>query len=375
MTMRIAFLYIAEAYQVYHSATVALELARREDCTVDIFYSDAETPDYIERIRKAWDGPQLVMHRLSRSAAVRAVQSVRLFGFWKEQVMRENVADLNQYDAIICTEPTDAYLRRTGLDRPQIIYMPHGAGDREVGFAPETAIFDFVTPLGEKCAARMLQQGLIREGHYAVPGYIKFEIAERLARHSGPIFSNGNPVVLYNAHRAAEFSSWPKFIEPIMDYFGAHEKFNLVVAPHVKMFHRLPDRVREKWRNRSAGNILVDTGSWSCVDTTYTTAASIYIGDVSSQVYEFLANPRPCIFLNARKIAWRDDPNYSHWHMGDVVEDPEQLPEALDAAFAHHPKYVDLQKQKTALALGDVSPGATRRAADAIHAYMRKVQP
>ena len=375
MMMRIAFLYIAEAYQVYHSASVALELSRREDCTVEIFYSDAETPDHIERIRKAWDGSQLVMHRLSRSAAVRAVQSVRLFGFWKEQVMRENAALLNQYEVVVCTESTDTYLRKAGMDQPQLVFIPHGAGDREVGFLPETAIFDFVTPPGEKCAARMLQQELIREGHFAVPGYIKFEVAERLARHSGPIFGNGNQTVLYNAHRAAKFSSWSKFIEPMMDYFGAQEKLNLIVAPHVKMFHRLPDRVREKWRNKSTGNILVDTGSWSCVDMTYTTAASIYIGDVSSQVYEFLANPRPCIFLNAQKIAWKDDPNYAHWHLGDVIEDPQQLPGAIESALAHHPKYVDVQKQKTAMALGDISPGATKRAADAIHAYMRKVRP
>ena len=98
----------------------------------------------------------------------------------------------------------------------------------------------------------MLAEGLIRPGHYMVPGYIKYEIAQRLGLTRAPLFNNDRPIVLYNAHRAPEFSSWPRFIEPILGYFGDHQEFNLIVAPHVKMFHRLPDRIRERWRNRSS---------------------------------------------------------------------------------------------------------------------------
>ncbi len=45
----------------------------------------------------------------------------------------------------------------------------------------------------------------------------------------------------------------------------------------------------------------------------YTTAADIYLGDVSSQVYEFLYEPRPCLFLNSHEFAWKSDPNFAHW--------------------------------------------------------------
>ena len=38
----------------------------------------------------------------------------------------------------------------------------------------------------------------------------------------------------------------------------------------------------------------------------YTQRADIYLGDVSSQVYEFLLNPRPCVFLNPRRFDWRE---------------------------------------------------------------------
>jgi hypothetical protein len=373
--MRIAVLYIAEAYQIYHNASVAFELAKRGGCTVEIFYSDPETPAHVEHIRRAWGGPALAMHRLARGPLVRAVQSLRMFGFWKEQVMRENAAALNAFDAVICTEATDTYLRDVGLTKPFLVFVPHGAGDRQVGYLPEIARFDFVTPPGEKCAARMRDENLIREGHYSVPGYIKFEVAERLASKRAPLFANNRPIVLFNPHRAPSLSAWPRFVEPIIDYFQAQDCYNLVIAPHVKMFHRMPDVIAEKWRRRSTDTVLIDTGSWASLDMTYTLAAEIYMGDVSSQVYEFLATPKPCIFLNAHKADWRNDPNYAHWHLGDVIEEPDQLPAAIAAAPEHHLNYVGAQREKVALALGDISPGATRRAADAIYDFVHRARP
>ena len=43
-----------------------------------------------------------------------------------------------------------------------------------------------------------------------------------------------------------------------------------------------------------APNLRFDPGSPASTDMTYTRAADIYLGDVSSQVYEFIAEPRPC---------------------------------------------------------------------------------
>ena len=54
---------------------------------------------------------------------------------------------------------------------------------------------------------------------------------------------------------------------------------------------------------------------------TYMLAADIYLGDVSSQVYEFLLEPRPCIFLNGHNVPWQDNPYYSHWTLGQVIDD------------------------------------------------------
>ena len=78
---------------------------------------------------------------------------------------------------------------------------------------------------------------------------------------------------------------------------------------------------------------------------TYILAADIYLGDVSSQVYEFLLQPRPCIFLNGHGVTWKHDPYYVHWKLGQVVDDLDtQLQPALDRAFDLQPGFVPAQQ-------------------------------
>jgi CDP-glycerol glycerophosphotransferase (TagB/SpsB family) len=104
----------------------------------------------------------------------------------------------------------------------------------------------------------------------------------------------------------------------------------------------------------------------------YTRAADIYVADISSQIYEFLIEPRPCIFLNPHRIAWETNPSYAHWHLGDVITEPEQLMPAIRAAKARHPIYLERQVAMAAASLGDRSPGASRRAAKAIMEFLRE---
>jgi hypothetical protein len=103
---------------------------------------------------------------------------------------------------------------------------------------------------------------------------------------------------------------------------------------------------------------------------TYTDAADIYVGDVSGQVYEFLAVPRPCVFLNACGVQWRDDPNFAHWHLGDVVDDPKDLLSTINSAPERHDLYRARQEAFAKASLGDRSAGAAERGVDAILGFM-----
>jgi hypothetical protein len=75
--------------------------------------------------------------------------------------------------------------------------------------------------------------------------------------------------------------------------------------------------------------MLIDMGSRASVDLSHQMAADIYMGDLSSQVYEFINWPRPCVFLNAHGYAWRDNPAFRSWQFGPVVEPGGDIAAAL----------------------------------------------
>jgi CDP-glycerol glycerophosphotransferase (TagB/SpsB family) len=95
----------------------------------------------------------------------------------------------------------------------------------------------------------------------------------------------------------------------------------------------------------------------------YTSAADIYLGDVSSQVYEFLTVAKPCIFIDAHGAAWRDNPDYAMWQFGPVCSDIAQIMDALDHAGEGHGGYIEVQRRMVADALGDSGDRAAEIAA------------
>lgn len=364
--MNVAFLYIAESYQCYHAAAIALELAKIDGINITNYYNDPDTPHHLERVRQAFNAPRVEYHRLQRSLPTAAMQSVRILGMFKDMVLRDNASALDRYDAIVTVEDTVASARKFGITRPRLIYSPHGCGDRARGFSREVRAFDHVLLSGQKSARRMLESGLIRPDNHAVIGAVKLETCALLSQVREPLFPVERPIVLYNAHKARGLSSWGKFIEPLLEQFAGQSDFNLVVAPHTKMFRRRNKKVRDGWNARGSDRILIDAGSDNCVDMTYTSAADIYVGDVSSQVYEFLQTPRPCVFLNAHRLDWRDNPDFAHWHLGDVIDDPRDLLEAIRAAPERHVLYRARQAEMANRSLGDRTPGAALRGAQAI---------
>ncbi|MFN9849539.1 MAG: glycerophosphotransferase, partial [Alphaproteobacteria bacterium] len=84
-------------------------------------------------------------------------------------------------------------------------------------------------------------------------------------------------------------------------------------------------------------------GSAAAIDMTYLRMADVYLGDVSSQIYEFLRAPRPCVLLNPGHTDWRGDPSYGHWRFGPVVEDIHQLLPTIAAAQTGHPQFRPVQ--------------------------------
>jgi CDP-glycerol glycerophosphotransferase (TagB/SpsB family) len=76
---------------------------------------------------------------------------------------------------------------------------------------------------------------------------------------------------------------------------------------------------------------------------TYTRGADIYIGDVSSQIYEFLRTPKPALFIRPPEDAGSE--TLDHFRAGEVVDSGADIGDALSRAIDKQPARIGLQRQ------------------------------
>lgn len=218
---------------------------------------------------------------------------------------------------------------------PQFIFVPHGAGDRSVTYHRDMAEFDAMLVSGPKVADEMIRHGLAQQRSVAIIGYPKFDLIDRNAPRD--FFANGRPTFVYNPHFDPHLSSWYRHGHDIINWFafGPGQVYNLIFAPHVLLFRkklhisleykvmkRRPD-LDARWK--SCDNILIDVDSERLSNMSYTLGSDAYIGDVSSQIYEFLWRPRPAFFIDTHPRDHRADPPYLSWTAGDVFHSSEEL--------------------------------------------------
>lgn len=239
---------------------------------------------------------------------------------------------------IVSPERTCLHLKRKWKGKgegPQFFFVPHGAGDRSVTYHPDMVDFDGMLVSGQKVADEMIGHGLARPQNVAIIGYPKFDLVDRNAKPR--FFDNDRPVFLYNPHFEPYLSSWYSHGHTLINWFafGPGQDFNLVFAPHIMLFRkklhispeykvmkRRPD-LDPRWQD--APNIVIDVDGPRLCDMSYTLGADIYIGDVSSQIYEFLYRPRPAFFIDTHSPADKAEPPYLSWQAGDVVRSAPEL--------------------------------------------------
>jgi hypothetical protein len=375
--MRIAILFIGGMHQALHIAPVAPALGTRKDNIVSAFVADAADAEALALLIMRLGAQPLniivmvlpfwLEWLVGLPPLKRAAKITRLF--WWSRSIRYN-------DAILTAERSSTLLKRLSRRMPPIIHIPHGAGDRAKGFEPRLALFDHIIVAGPKDQRRMIAQGLVAPDNITVSGAIKVAACRQMQSDNAPLFANDRPVILYNPHFDHSLGSWRRYADILIDAVIADGRYNLIVAPHVRMFEMAGEAERETWRRRAVeGRVIVDLDSERLSDMSYTSAADIYLGDVSSQVYEFLTVAKPCIFIDTHGAAWRDNPDYAMWQFGPVCSDMAQIMDALDHASEQHGDYIETQRRMVADALGDSGERAAEVAAqqlvEAVEAFSR----
>ncbi|MFW7268322.1 hypothetical protein ACMAUO_10185 [Gluconacetobacter sp. Hr-1-5] len=377
--MKIGFLFNHDAlHQIPHTAPIIAELVA-SGVDVSVFTSSPQQEGRARDFIPAGLPVRFVRLATSRAADIMNVLALGVIPFRRLAILRRNSPSFRDLDALVVPETTSTRLKRQqGLADLKLIYLPHGAGDRSVGFHEVTRLFDFVLLSGNKVRDRMLRGALISPENHAVVGYPKFDTVD--FDHAPRIFDNDLPTVLYNPHFDPLLSSWGAMGEEVLDYFAGQDKYNLIFAPHVMLFKRRLHASLEHRRMRlrkaiprrflDAPHIHIDTGSTMSTDMTYTRAADIYLGDVSSQVYEWIYKPRPCIFINSHDAAWKANPDYAHWSLGEVIDGVSDLPGALARAVAGNGGFAGLQSKAFRETFCMSGVPSSRRAADAIRQFL-----
>jgi CDP-glycerol glycerophosphotransferase (TagB/SpsB family) len=370
--MRLGFLFNHyAAHQVLHAAPIAFELSRRyPQAEIKVITVNSETEAVARRLADRYPGQRCVFVRAEVPRLVEWLDPVvRQVKFLRKGAALDANLDLFAgLDVLVVPEKTSLKLKTYRQCRHlKFVHTRHGAGDRAEGFHAELGQFDLVLVPGPAVRDRVLREGLVDPARCRMVGYPKFELMGALA-DKPPAFAARKPTVLYNPHFSGRVSSWRAMGRDVLEFFRASPDYNLIFAPHVILYRRaVRHGARPLGRYRHRDNILIDTGSTASFDMTYTMAADIYLGDVSSQVYEFLWRPRPCIFLDAHRIdGWERDPNYRFWHAGRVLRSVAELPDALAQAADRQSSFAEVQRDLFASTFDIQSVPASTRAADAI---------
>ncbi len=263
--------------------------------------------------------------------------------------------------------------RKLKLDHPALIYQYHGCGDRRYSFDPGMDRFDLLLIPGPYYRQRLVKEGVVSEAKIRIVGYPKFDYPVPAHNLKKPLFKERRPIVIYTPHWKPKLSSYPRWGKEILEYFYHSADYNLIFAPHIQLQH---------WQFRhgydldlepyKADHIHIDLGSIHSIDTTYLRMADIYLGDVSSMVYEFLAlQPRPAIFLNPHQIDWQGNVNFRFWELGPVINEFAKLPDVLSEMKGQNP-YQALQYQRVPEYIDLQDTPSSLRAAKAIYQFINE---
>ncbi|RDE06131.1 hypothetical protein [Sphingomonas aracearum] len=363
MKRRVAALFLGETLLIPHLFPIVEQLAEIEpELPIDLWVSTSVHEDLLT----AWTAP-LKRVRVRRAPGFRAIAGgaegnmPQLPG--KLPMLLRLLPHLARVPVVLCAEQTSLWLPRLFPWLPtRFVKTSHGVGSMSArDDRRRRAAFHTLVP-SEQERATYLARGMPAERIVAT-GYVKAGFRQRTP--ASTLFAEKRPILLYTPHWQPHRSSWPAWGERVVAMLAAQRRWNVILAPHQRLVERAPEVRSVLKAVAHLPHVHCDLDSFATVDGSYTAAADLYLGDTSSQVIEFLARPRPVVFLNPSARDWRTDASYSMWRAGEVVSDLAELEPAIERAGQGHPAFVEPQRE-IAAAMGDASGAGARRAAEEV---------
>lgn len=365
----IAFLFLGETLLIPHLYPIVEALSEISDARLDLWVSTSAHEGLIGRWVGDLANPRVRIRRAPGFLGVAddgGGRNPRVPA--KTLVLLRLLPRLLTAPVAVCAEQTSLRLPRLFPWLPtRFVKTSHGVGSMSARDDPRRRAAALLLVPSERERQTYLDRGF-DPSRVAATGYVKAGFRQRT--HWRPAFQDERPILLYAPHWQEHRSSWWRWGREVVRLLVEDGGFNLILAPHQRLVERAPDLRRVLDAVAGLPHVHRDTDGFAMVDGSYTAAADIYLGDTSSQVVEFLMRPRPCVFLDAHGVAWRDDPSYAQWRCGEVVDELSGLLPALARAGAEHPRYAPVQADFARSSLGDTGGAAPKRAAEHILAVL-----
>jgi len=361
MRKKVAFLFLGETLLIPHLFPIVEQLAEIDPgLPIDLWVSTSLHEDML--VTWTVDYPEV---RVRRAPGFRRAFANSIAGPSplpaKLPMLLRLAPRLARVPVVVCAEQTSLWLPRLVPWFPsRFVKTSHGVGSMSArDDSRRMAAFQTLVP-SEQERRTYLDRGMASDRIVAT-GYVKSAFRQRTPLRS--LFDYERPTILYNPHWQPHRSSWPDWGRSVVDFLSAQTEWNVILAPHQRLVERAPEVRAVLTSVANLPHVHVDLDSFAMVDGSYTSAADLYLGDTSSQLIEFLAKPRPAVFLNPFGRTWEADPNFEMWHAGEVVTDLTTLPAAIARARPSHASFLETQRRIADNALGGTDDLGARRAA------------
>jgi hypothetical protein len=362
---RITFLYRQGLHHLFHSLYIAIELSKIQDeYEICILNSSQEMHGIIKKELKKQNAEVTYFYN-------RLKLPVRLNQTYSN-IIRYNKKIIRGSDVILSgSYEVPRVLTKFGLRNRFVIFTRHGTGDREYTFKKDLYDFDLVFIPSKKMYNQFKELNILKKlKSYLLVDYSKFDyLFYNKDNPSLNIFDNDLPIILYNPHYDKKLSSFYKDSEKIIFTIVESGKYNVILSPHplVNIWFLL-DRIKKRYPRSK--RLHKDWSSLHKVNFDYMQIADLYLGDVSSNVYEWLYFNKPIIFYNSHNIDWKNNPYYKFWELGEVVTDQYQLIDRLEKTFRVSDRYKGAREKMKAYTFGTIDGKASSRNAAELYKYL-----
>ena len=362
---RVDFLFLGETLLLPHLFPIVEALAKRApDVRPDLWVSTSVHEDLL----RTWLAGGPAAHaRIRRAPGFRALKGLAAGDnppLPNKLLMLARLAPrLALSRVVVVAEQTSLWLPRLLPLRARFVKTSHGVGSMSARDDPRRRAAAMMLVPSQLEKQTYLDRGF-PDAKIGVTGYVKSEFRQR--SQTSALFADARPIILYTPHWQRHRSSWWNWGREVVARLAAQDRFNVILAPHQRLIEKAPEVKDVLAAAARLPHVHADWSSFAMVDGSYTAAADIYLGDTSSQIVEYLARPRPAIFLNDSAIDWQASESHGFWSCGEVIDSLDALLPAIDGARAAHPRFAETQRLFAEASLGPLDGRAAWRAAGAV---------